>query len=125
MSGTMRPGVLHPSVPKDRCGEQPIMRKTQLFNGSLLLGLLLAPSLSAATIPKLYNTGVSDSKALLPDATVDPHYKITVSADATLTGPDALTLNPGDISPWLPEGPDSRWIAPSAAGRSTGAFEVR
>src|ERR1041385_6085670 len=98
------------------------MTKTKLLNASFLVGLLLAPSLSAATIPKLYNTGVNDSKALLADATVDPHYKLTISADATNSGPNAFTLNPGDISPWLAEGPISRWIAPSPAGRTTGAF---
>lgn len=86
-------------------------------------------TLQAAPIPKLYNTGVDDSKAILPPAAVDPHYTLTASADANDLGPDTFTLNPGfPVGPWLAEGPDSRWIAPNPAqgvGDNEGSYTYR
>jgi len=81
--------------------------------------VLLAASvhcLQAGPIPKLFNTGVDDSGALLAASQVDPHYTITTSADPNFPGPDAFTLEPGyPVPPWIAEGPNSRWIAPQAS----------
>ncbi len=82
------------------------------------LGLLgaLALSLQGAPIPKLYNTGVDDTGALLGAGVVDPHYQIFESADPAFPGPEAFTLTAGfPVGPWLAEGPNSRWIAPQAS----------
>ena len=82
-----------------------------------LLSLWMTLAAQAAPIPGLFNTGVDGGGALLGGSgEIDPHYTIIQSPDATLPGPDAVTLNPGfPVGPWLAEGPDSRWIAPSAA----------
>jgi hypothetical protein len=70
--------------------------------------------MEAAVIPKLYNTGVDDTGSPLADSTMDTHYKITDSPDPDAPGPDTFTLTPGfPVGPWLAEGPNSRWIAPS------------
>jgi hypothetical protein len=84
----------------------------------------------AATVPGVFNTGV-DAEGKLIDAsdTIDPHYQLTESPDEISPGPDAVTLNPGfPVGPWLPEGPDSRWIAPRAEqniGSAEGDFTYR
>jgi hypothetical protein len=72
-------------------------------------------SLDAGPIPKLFNSGVDDSGALLADGQADPHYRITASADPGFPGPDTFALLPGfPVGPWIDEGPNSRWIAPQA-----------
>lgn len=86
------------------------------------LGLLggLGLSLCGAPIPKLYNTGVDDTGALLGPGVVDPHYQLIESAAPAFPGPEAFTLTPGfPVGPWVSEGPDSRWIAPQS-NQSTG-----
>lgn len=91
------------------------MKTTSILTAVLTLSIAVAAI--AAPIPGLFNTGVDGDGALLADSgVVDPHYTIIQSPDVGLPGPDAVTLNSGfPVPPWLAEGPDSRWIAPSAA----------
>ena len=93
------------------------------------LCLACAPWLQAASISKLFNTGVDDNGILLDSSQVDPHYTITASADPNVPGPDAFTLLPGfPVGPWIAEGPDSRWIAPQAdqsGGNQPGTYTYR
>jgi hypothetical protein len=69
-------------------------------------------------IPGIYGTGVNGQGALLADGAVDPHYKLTASADPNYPGPDALVINEAwpiaPAGPWVPSGPVSRWIGPRA-----------
>lgn len=75
---------------------------------------------AAAPIETLFNTGVSDTRELLTEGELDPHYTLLFSPDPGFPGPDAFALLPGfPVGPWLEEGPDSRWIAPQA-NQSTG-----
>ena len=70
-----------------------------------------------ASAPRLFNTGVDNTGALLPDGEVDSHYVLVSSADPSAPGPDTfVVLSTGFPlpSPWLANGPDSKWIAPSA-----------
>lgn len=70
----------------------------------------------AAPIPGLFNTGVDDNGAPLPNGVKDPHYTLIESPDPAYPGPDAVTLLPGfPVGPWLEEGPHSRWISCNAA----------
>ena len=95
-------------------------------------GLLLATALAAASsmhaapITSLFNTGVSDTGALLAEGEVDPHWTLSFSSDPSFPGPEAYTLLPGfPVGPWLPEGPLSRWIAPQAnqgTGNEPGSY---
>ncbi len=71
-------------------------------------------------IPGVFGTGVDPTGALLPDAAVDPHYVLTVSADPSYPGPAALVVSnvwPIQAGTWLTNGPTSRWIAPNADQR--------
>ena len=94
------------------------MKAKELFahaRALVLLCLAGAIQLQAAEITTLYNTGVSETGALLAENEVDPHYTITYSDDVAFPGPEAYTLLPGfPVGPWLAEGPDSRWITPQA-----------
>ena len=59
----------------------------------------------------IYNTGVDSCGNLLPDKSADPHYSVG-------GGPAYVVINgvfPLDGN-WLPDGPSSKWIAPSATG---------
>ena len=87
---------------------------------ALTVAMTAVVSLSAAPIPKLFSTGVDTNGVLLSANQIDPHYLMTASADPGFPGPDAFTLTPGfPVGPWIPEGPNSRWIAPQAS-QSTG-----
>src|SRR6266540_2933410 len=78
--------------------------------------------LQAGPIPKLFNTGVDDTGALLAESQGDSHYTIAASPDPNFPGPDAFTLEPGyPVGPWIEEGPNSRWIAPQANQRTGNA----
>ena len=67
----------------------------------------------------LFNTGVDDSGALLPDGARDPHYALVGSS---VGGPDSFAVPPGfPIPPWIANTDDSRWISPSDAAGADGA----
>ena len=60
-----------------------------------------------------FGTGVAANGTLLPGASVDPHYILTVSADSNFPGPNAMLLNEvWPVGTWLANGPNSKWIAP-------------
>ncbi|HEX2787504.1 MAG TPA: hypothetical protein VHP32_06320 [Ignavibacteria bacterium] len=65
-------------------------------------------------IPGIFNTGVNGNNQLLADGEVDLHYKLVSSDDSQYPGPDAF-IPASDIWPigqWIPNGPESKWIAP-------------
>jgi len=70
------------------------------------------------TLAGVYGTGVATNGTLAPGGSVDPHYIMTVSADANFPGPNALVLTNGVwpviAGTWIPNGPNSSWIAPQA-----------
>jgi len=105
---------------------------------SLVVGLLSfalgAMSLIAAPIPGLFNTGVGTGGALLPGGSVDPHYRLIQSADASTPGPNSIVINegwpiaPASGGPWLANGPNSKWISPlasQATGNAAGDYRYR
>ncbi len=59
----------------------------------------------------LFNTGVDNSGALLPDDFVDPHYIITSGTDPVWNGPEAYASSAVPTA-WNLSGSDSRWITP-------------
>ncbi len=92
--------------------------------------ITLTPPLFAEPIPGLFNTGLDAGAALLEgNGQVDGHYQLVESPDDGFPGPEAVSLNPGfPVGPWLEEGPDSRWIAPSASqniGNAPGFYTYR
>src|SRR5688500_14690806 len=89
-----------------------------VFGGTLLC---FALGTAAAPIPGLFNTGVWENGALLPGGSIDPHYRLIQSADATVPGPNSIVMNegwpiaPASGGPWLANGPSSKWISPLAS----------
>jgi hypothetical protein len=86
--------------------------------------------LGAATIPGLYNTGVATNGALATAGAIDPHYKLVQSPDANFPGPIARVLTDSYPlpSPWMANGPASKWIAPLAnqgTGNAAGDYKYR
>ena len=63
-----------------------------------------------------FGTGVAPDGTLLSAPAVDPHYILSVSADPNFPGPNAMVVS--NVWPvalaWLPDGPNSAWIAPQA-----------
>lgn len=103
----------------------PVLR-TVLAGGVLCVATLAAP------IPKLFNTGVDNSGALLGPNVVDPHYTLVASADTAYPGPEARTLTDAwpvaPAGPWLAKGPSSGWIAPlgnQGSGNAPGDYTYR
>jgi hypothetical protein len=88
----------------------------------------IANATTTTTAPiQLFNTGIDAGGNLLPNGTVDPHYAL-VSAPNPFTA--AFTGNGSDVQlmPWLQEGPNSRWIGPTAwmgEWRPTGNYTYR
>ena len=62
-------------------------------------------------LPGLANTGVGTSGALLAGGAVDPHWQLVQSADSTYTGP-ATYVDSTIPGTYIPDGPNSQWIAP-------------
>lgn len=80
-----------------------------------------------APVPGLFDTGVDDTGAALPDGAADPHYRLVVNPDSAST--DALvedsTIFPIVSGPWLANTARSKWIGPrfdtaGAAGLAQG-----
>jgi len=78
--------------------------------------LVLMSSAGAATI-NVCNTGENATcTGLAAAGSVDPHYTLTATADATNgPGPNAF-VGTGIPAPWLANGPNSQWITPNVNG---------
>ena len=74
----------------------------------------LNPDRGSTPIPDLFNTGQNDLRQVLTDGEADEHYSLISSADAEYPGPDAMiSLSTGwPMDRWVPNNPDSKWIAP-------------
>jgi hypothetical protein len=74
-------------------------------------------------IPGLFNTGVDNTGALLPNNTPDPHYFLIVNPDPNATTPVATTMDGGwpvgPVGPYVADGPSSRWIFPPGSEGSS------
>lgn len=84
---------------------------------TLLLAIItsaLVNQADADIVTGLYNTGVDNSGAQLPDFAVDPHWTLTTVPAGSGLGPDAYA---GDPLPgfWVTNSPDARWIGPNKA----------
>jgi hypothetical protein len=92
----------------------PLSRTPKTLHAFALTITLSIAHLHAAPIPGLFNTGVDNTGAALPDNTVDTHYTITVNPDGGL--PDAIvedsTVFPIVAGPWLANSATSKWIGP-------------
>ena len=84
-------------------------------NFSVATGLLAIPLTTGTTgnLP-VFNTGVAANGSLLPGGSVDPHYTLISSAEPSLPGPNAIVTSSIADGYWIPQGPNSKWIAPSA-----------
>ncbi len=100
-----------------------------------LVATVVLTSLSvsqAATIPGLYNSGVSDSNVTLANGTIDPHWRLVQRADTAAVDPNVFvvtdTLFPIVAGPWLASSATSKWIGPMAnqsAGSAAGDYRYR
>ena len=102
---------------------EPAGWKPALLSFRFLAALLLpALGLAASPVPGLFNTGVSTQGVLLASGSIDPHYSLIQSPDASFPGPNAFVVNDTGfpIPPWLTNGPNSKWIAPQANQGSGG-----
>jgi hypothetical protein len=80
------------------------------------LPVVVSPSLvSADPIPGLFNTGVNDFGALLPNGTVDEHYD--------LVGPPATPQCPGCPGPAVARATDAAWVAPPSGSKWIGPVD--
>ena len=91
-------------------------------NFAVTPGLLAIPLTTGTTgnLP-VFNTGVAANRTLLPGGSVDPHYTLIASAEPTLPGPNAIVTTQIADGYWIPQGPNSKWIAPSANQSFPGA----
>jgi len=88
---------------------------------------------ATASIPGLYNTGVSDTGIPQADDSLDVHYLLVGTSDIVGTPFVARASGGFPIPPWLGDNPDSAWIAPTAstigghaaAGQANFIYETR
>jgi len=100
-----------------------------LFNPVLRTGLFLlagsVASLSAATIPGLFNSGVGNNGVALAVGAQDPHYLITAAAQGPInTGAIVMQNN----TAWLANSAASTWIGvvnSGAANVNVGNYNFR
>ncbi len=80
------------------------------------------------SVPGVFNTGVDDMGALLPDGTVDTHYTLVVNPDGTGAGPLVQdgTRFPINDHTWV-HADDSKWIGPrfETSGSAGGDYVYR
>jgi len=79
----------------------------------LLVGVISARADSIS----IFNTGVDNNGVLLPDGSVDPHYTVAPPG-SSLSGTAYVVLQtayPLGGGPWVPDGPNSKWIDPFSA----------
>jgi len=62
-------------------------------------------------VPGLFNTGVDETGAALPDNEIDQHYTLTVNANGA--GTAALAMGTIPSPPWVANSATSRWIGPT------------
>ena len=83
------------------------------------------------TLAGVYGTGVAADGTLLAAGAVDPHYTMITSPDTDFPGPDAIVVNdawPIQSGVWMLNGPDSKWVGPSATqgtGNAEGDYVYR
>lgn len=63
---------------------------------------------SLSIVANQFNTGVDSTGTVLPVGAIDPHYRITESADPTYIGKQAYVV---EDSPWFPNSSTSKWIS--------------
>ena len=124
-NGTDIPGANSPTLTLNNAGLSDAGNyavRVSNFAGTATSAVATLAVLEA--VPGLFNTGVDGSGVSLPSGTVDPHWRITLSADSGFPGPDALVLNDSGfpIPPWLANDEFSKWIAPQA-DQSVGNLE--
>lgn len=68
----------------------------------------------AQRVPGVYNTGVDNAGAALPDGSVDPHYALIRNPDSASTQAlvEDSTAFPIVAGPWLANTAASKWIGP-------------
>src|SRR5207247_7874962 len=80
--------------------------------------------------PGIYNTGLSDSRALLNDGVVDSHYKLVVNPNDPVSSDTLVqdsTLFPIVDGPWLQNSSKSKWIGPAfdTSGAALGSYSYQ
>jgi len=86
-----------------------------------------AATLRVGEALRLFNTGVDDASAALPDGSTDPHYTIIVNPDSASGSAivEDSTVFPIVSGPWVANNDHSKWVGPrmetSGAAGGTGA----
>jgi hypothetical protein len=85
----------------------------QVYCWTVAFGLWAA-HVDGAPIPGLFNTGVDNGGAALPDNSVDPHYSLIVNADSASTNAivQDSTVFPIGGGPWVANNASGKWIGP-------------
>jgi hypothetical protein len=103
------------------------MGRTRFLSTASLILLVTLSSCLGEQLTNLFHTGVDGSGGLLSNTVVDPHYKLISSADISYPGPEAYVVTPA--GPWVVNGPNSKWLAPSPDGgssfRAVGDYKYR
>lgn len=95
--------------------------------GAAVIGLAAVDMPANAASP--YNTGVDALGNLLPGGAVDENWEVFQSNGTTSIGKAVVVDNPGRRplgipTAWIPNGPDSKWIAEDVNG-TAGVNQVR
>jgi hypothetical protein len=80
--------------------------------------------------PGIYNTGLSDSRAVLADGQVDPHYKLIVNPNNPASNDSVVqdsTAWPIVGGPWIQNSSISKWIGPAlnTSGAAAGNYSYQ
>jgi hypothetical protein len=78
---------------------------------AIFAAVLTASTVSAASIPGLFNTGVDNNRQRLPDSAVEQHYAVTGMALAGYTLYHTPPSPP--YFPYVQPAADASWIAPA------------
>ncbi|MGD0233892.1 MAG: PEP-CTERM sorting domain-containing protein [Syntrophorhabdales bacterium] len=106
--------------------------RVSLFAAKVMLSVVVslcclwAVQAEAVPIPGLFNTGVDNSNALLPDGTIDPHYTLTAAPGFTVPR-GTVVYNPSSYTfyNWVANTANSQWIGLQSTARyySAGLYD--
>src|SRR5450759_4920986 len=86
--------------------------------------ITLTPATTGSGKIAIFGTGVASTSSLAADGSVDSHYALIGSADASAPGPSVYVANSNafPIPLWIVNGPNSKWISPfPSAGTNAAA----
>lgn len=100
----------------------PVKEEEYLVSIAKSAAFLVCAATLWATPITIYNTGLDNLGALLPQGSIDPHYALLISGDPAFPGPSAIVSSIPPV--YVPNSSTSQWISPGPDNMQLDHFGV-